>query len=66
MNKLDIFRYLGSLISEDGRCLDDGRTRIGMTMDAFNTRKELLTRSIRVDLRKDWLKHCVAGSFVWM
>src|SRR6476619_67685 len=24
------FRYLGSLISEDGRCLDDVKTRIGM------------------------------------
>src|SRR6478609_6471526 len=29
------FRYLGSLISEDGRCLDDIKTRIGMGMDAF-------------------------------
>src|SRR6478736_1587680 len=24
------FRYLGSLISEDGRCLDDVKTKIGM------------------------------------
>ena len=24
------FRYLGLLISEDGRCLDDLKTRIGM------------------------------------
>src|SRR6478609_7954648 len=67
------FRYLGSLISEDGRCLwmvdvygrclriwcipglyklDDVKTRIGMAKDAFNKRKKLLTRSIRVDLRK--------------
>src|SRR6476619_3818095 len=41
------FRYLGSLISEDGRCLDDVRTRIGMAKDAFHKRKEMLTRSIR-------------------
>src|SRR6478609_2519322 len=46
------FRYLGSLISEDGRCLDNVKTRIGMAKDAFNKRKELLTRSSRVDLRK--------------
>src|SRR6476619_1189464 len=51
------FRYLSSLISEDGRCLDDVKTRIGMAKDAFNKRKELLARSIRVDLRKRWLKH---------
>src|SRR6476469_9728321 len=46
------FRYLGLLISKDLRCLDDVKTRIGMAKDAFNKRKELLTRSIRVDLRK--------------
>src|SRR6476469_1311221 len=40
------FRYLGSLISKDRRCLDDVKTRIGMAKDAFNQRKELLTRSI--------------------
>src|SRR6478609_5982025 len=42
------FRYIGSLISEDGRCLDDVKTRIGMAKDAFHKRKELLTRSIRM------------------
>ena len=51
MNKLAKFRYLGSLISEDGRYLDDVKTRIGMAKNTFNKRKELLTRSIRVDLR---------------
>src|SRR6476661_5463543 len=50
------FRYLGSFISEDGRCLHDVKTRIGMAKDAFNKRKELLTRSIRVDLRKRFVK----------
>src|SRR6476469_9330817 len=53
------FRYLGSLISEDGRCLDDDKTRIGMAKDAFNKRNELLTRSIRVDLRKMLVKTLV-------
>ena len=56
MNK---FRYLGSLISEDGRCLDDVKTRIGMAKDAFDKRKVLLTRSIRVDLRKKLVKTLV-------
>ena len=48
-----------SLISEDGRCLDDVKTRIGMAKDAFNKRKELLTRSIRVDVRKRLVKTLV-------
>ena len=53
------FRYLGSLISEDeiGRCLDDVKTRIGMAWDVFNKIKELLTRSIRVDLKKRLVKN---------
>src|SRR6476619_2646248 len=53
------FRYLGSLISEDGRCLDNVKTRFGMAKDAFNKRKELLTRSFRVDLRKSLVKTLV-------
>ena len=53
------YNYLGSLISEDGRCLDDVKTRIGMSKDAFNKRKELLTRSIRVNLRKRLVKTLV-------
>src|SRR6478609_11429270 len=53
------FRYLGSIISEDGRCLDDVKTRIGMAKDAFKKRKELLTRSIREDLRKRLVKTLV-------
>src|SRR6478609_2245969 len=60
------FRYRGSLISEDGRCLDNVKTRIGMAKDAFNKSKELLTRSIRVDLRKRLVKTRVAGSSIWM
>src|SRR6478609_11119800 len=53
------FRCLGSLISEDGRCLNDVKTRIGMGKDAFNKRKVLLARSIRVDLRKRLVKTLV-------
>src|SRR6476469_6199592 len=53
------FRYLGSLISEYGRCLDDVETRIGMAKDAFNKRKGLRTRSITVDLRKGLVKTLV-------
>src|SRR6476469_8564584 len=53
------FRYLGSLISDDDRCLDDVKTRIGMAKDAFNKRKELLSRSIRVDLKKRLVKTVV-------
>src|SRR6476469_6564444 len=35
------FRYLGSLILEDSRCLDDVKIRIEMAKNAFNKRKKL-------------------------
>ena len=38
------FKYLGAILSEDGRCLEDVKVRIGMAKDAFNKRKELLTK----------------------
>src|SRR6476619_3920607 len=53
------FRYLGSVSSQDGRCLDDIKTRIGMAKNASNKIKEPLTRSIRVDLRKRLVKTLV-------
>ena len=37
------FKDLGAWITEDGRNEVEIRTRIGMTKDAFNKRKELLT-----------------------
>src|SRR6476661_8280626 len=59
VEQVSTFRYLGSLISKDGRRLGDVKTRIGMAKDAFNKIKELLTRSIRVDLRKRLVKTLV-------
>jgi hypothetical protein len=38
------FKYLGSLIAEDGRCIEEVKQRIGMVKDAFNKRRELLTK----------------------
>ena len=35
------FRYLGVIITEDGRCDVEIKTRIGMAKDAFNKRREL-------------------------
>ena len=46
------FRYLGSMISEDGRCIDDVKSRIGMAKDAFYKTKELLTKSLSKSIKK--------------
>jgi len=40
------FRYLGSVISEDGRCEQEIKTRIAMAKAAFNERRTLLERKL--------------------
>ena len=53
-------KCLGAMISEDGRCIDDVKGRIGMAKEAFNKRKELLTKSMNKDIKKRMVK-----SLVW-
>ena len=50
------FKYLGSIISEDGRSLIDIKARIAMAKDAFNKRKELLTKGLSRALKKRMIK----------
>ena len=37
------FKYMGAVLSEDGRCIDDVKQRIAMGKEAFNKRRELMT-----------------------
>jgi len=53
------FRYLGSLISEDGYCEKDIRARIGMGKCAFLAKKMLLTSNINMELKKRIVKSTV-------
>src|SRR5207253_10043883 len=46
------FKYLGSVIAEDERCVNDIKQRIGCAKDAFNKRKELLIKRMNKPLKK--------------
>ena len=50
------FKYLGSIITEDGRSLNYVNARIALAKDAFSNRKELLTRSLSKELKKKIVK----------
>ena len=50
------FKYLGAWITDDGRCEVDIKVRIAMAKEAFNKRKELLTRRMRLNLKKRIIK----------
>ena len=43
IEQISSFKFLGSVISEDGRWLVDVTTRIALAKDAFNKRKKFLT-----------------------
>ncbi len=50
------FKYLGSVIAEDGKCFEDIKQRIGMAKVAFKNKKELLTKNMKKDIRKRMVK----------
>jgi hypothetical protein len=53
------FKYLGSILSEDGRCFEDVKVRIAMAKEAFNKRRELMTKSFSKPLKKRMVKTLV-------
>ena len=64
------FRYLGSLLTADGSCEKEIRTRIAMAKAAFGKHRMILTRSMNLELRKRLVKILVwsvmlYGSEVW-
>src|SRR6267154_4358154 len=50
------FKYLGLIITEDGRSDVDVKSRIAMAKDAFNQRKEFLTKGMSRTLKKRMVK----------
>ena len=46
------FTYLGSVLSEEGRCSKDIKMRIRMAKCAFNKGKELLTEGMSMNLQR--------------
>ena len=58
-SKLKSFKYLGAVISEDGRCIDDVKQRIAMGNEAFNKRRELMTGGMGREVKKRLVKALV-------
>ena len=56
IEQVSSFKYLGSVISEDGRCLLDVKTRIALAKVAFNKRKDLLSKGLSKKLKKRMVK----------
>ena len=50
LENVKCFKYLGSMLAEDGRCTWEIKSRIGMAKAAFNKKRNLFTR--KLNLRK--------------
>ena len=58
------FRYLGSLMSEDGYCMKEIRSRIEMAKKVFIEKKKLFTCKMTLELKKRIMKCLVWCSTV--
>ena len=64
LENVECFKYLGSMLTNDGRCTCEIKPRIAMAKAAFNKKKKLFTSTLDLNLRKKlvkWLQH----GFVW-
>ena len=52
LENVKCFKYLGSMLTEDGRCTCEIKSRIAMAKAAFNKKKNLFTRKLDLNLRK--------------
>jgi len=52
LENVKCFKYLGSMLTEDGRCTCEIKSRIAMAKAAFNKKKNLLIRKLDLNLRK--------------
>jgi len=50
------FRYLGSLISDDGYCVKEIASRIGIAKKVFKKKRKLLTGKMNLELKKRIVK----------
>ena len=57
------FKYLGIMLTNDGRCTGEIKCRIAMAKAAFNKKRALFTSTMDLELRKKLVK-CYIWSIV--
>jgi hypothetical protein len=53
---VESFKYLGSILTNDGRCTCEIKCRIAMDKAAFNKKGTLFTSTLDLELRKELVK----------
>ena len=53
---MESFKYLGSILTNDGRCTCEIKCRIATAKAAFNKKRTLFTSTLDLELRKKLVK----------
>ena len=56
LENVKCFKYLGSMLTDDGRCTCEIKSRIAMAKAAFNKKKNNFTSKLDLNLRKKLVK----------
>jgi len=56
LEDVESFKYLGSILTNDGRCTCEIKCRIAMAKAAFNKKRTLFTSTLDLELRKKLVK----------
>ena len=65
LENVECFKYLGSMLTDDGRCTCEIKSRIAMVKAAFNNKKNLFTSKLDLNLRKKLVKCYVLNMAVY-
>ena len=52
LENVECLKYLGSMLTNDGRCTCEIKSRIAMAKAAFSKKKNLFTSKLDLNLRK--------------
>jgi hypothetical protein len=56
LENVESFKYMGSILTNDGRCTCETKCRIIMAKFAFNKKRALFTGALDLELRKNLVK----------
>jgi hypothetical protein len=56
LENVEYFKYLGSMLTNDGRCTCEIKSRIAMAKSEFNKKRALFTSKIDLELQKKLVK----------
>ena len=56
LENMESFKYMGSILKNDGRCTCEIKCRIAMAKAAFNKKRALFTSTLDLELRKKLVK----------